>query len=335
MNHNPQVGGTGGAQGLPGSGSFLSQVDGTTFQLGPYGGINALMLGRSYPSVNTLTFATPQSYNSIAILSSSANGGGLGTAVLNFTNGTAMAFDLNAQDWYNTVTNVAIQGIGRLKLGQATLQTEDPGWNNPNLYQTTINLASLGLNIPVASITFTNPPVGGNQNSAIFAVSGSVMSPRVVIARQPQSVTNSDPSVASTFSVAAMGAAPLSYQWYRGNPGSGTLLVGKTAPSIVFNPTTTNDQGSYFVVVSNSMNVVTSSVATLTVFSAPVITQQLSPAISTNYQGESPAFSIGVNAALPLTYYWRYNGNFSPLGPPLCSQSTTARLPTQACIQSS
>jgi hypothetical protein len=109
----------------------------------------------------------------LIVLASSADGGGLGTLMVNFSDGThSLVFNFNAQDWFNTVTNVAIQGFGRLKLG-ATFTIEDNGDSNPNLYQTTINLAGLGLTQSVASITFYNPAgAGAQQNTAIFAVSG-------------------------------------------------------------------------------------------------------------------------------------------------------------------
>jgi hypothetical protein len=163
-----------GARGLPLDGVISSKLDNTTaFQLGPYGAANALMLGNTFPRFGTLTFSNPQSYHSIAVLASSANGGGQGTLVLNFTNGTRSAvFPFHAQDWFFVTTNVAIQGFGRLKLG-ATLTIEDNGVANPNLYQTTINLAALGLTQAVASVTFSNPATAGaQQTTAIFGLSG-------------------------------------------------------------------------------------------------------------------------------------------------------------------
>ncbi len=169
-----QLGLSGSTRGLPLNGVFASQVDSSTaFQIGPFGVTNALLLGYNYPKFGTLTLATPQSFNSIAILASSANGGGLGTFVLNFTNGTkSQVFNFNAQDWFFNTANVAIQGFGRLKLG-ASLTVEDNGNANPNLYQTTINLAALGITQPISSITFSNPAnAGAQQNTAIFAVSG-------------------------------------------------------------------------------------------------------------------------------------------------------------------
>jgi len=169
-----QQGLSGSTRGLPLSGVFPSQSDSSTaFQIGPYGAADALMLGDTYPKSGTLTLPSPQAFNSLAILAASANGGGQGTFVLNFTNGTqspVLAF--NCQDWFNTVTNVAIQGFGRLQLG-ASLTVQDNGSSNPNLYQTTVNLVALGLALPISSITFSNPAsAGATETTAILGVSG-------------------------------------------------------------------------------------------------------------------------------------------------------------------
>ena len=169
-----QQGLSGSARGLPLNGVFSSQSDSSTaFQLGPYGAADALILGDTYAKSGTLTLSTPDAFNSLTILAASANGGGQGTFVLNFTNGTkSSVFAFNCQDWFYVVTNVAIQGFGRLKLG-ASLTIEDNGSSNPNLYQTTVNLAALGLAQPIASITFSNRAgAGATESTAIFAVSG-------------------------------------------------------------------------------------------------------------------------------------------------------------------
>jgi hypothetical protein len=66
----------------------------------------------------------------------------------------------------------------------------------------------------------------------------------------------------ATFTVAANGAAPLSYQWQKGS----TPITGATASSYTTPATTVADDASTFqVVVSNSTGSVTSSSATLTV----------------------------------------------------------------------
>jgi hypothetical protein len=169
-----QQGLSGGNKGLPLNGVFSSQSDPiTVFQLGPFGATNALMLGNTYPQSGTLTLNPPMALNTLAILAVSANGGGQGTFFLTFTNGVrSPVFAFNCQDWYNTVTNVAIQGFGRLKLG-TSFNFEDPGGSNPNLYQTAMNLAPLGLSLPISSITFSNPAsAGATTTTAILGVSG-------------------------------------------------------------------------------------------------------------------------------------------------------------------
>ncbi|MFO1512920.1 MAG: LamG-like jellyroll fold domain-containing protein [Verrucomicrobiota bacterium] len=314
LNGNAQINASGqGLQGLPTDHLLRSQVDGSIFELGPYGGQNALMLGNGYPASGTLTLTTPRPFNRLAILATSANGGGLGTLVLNFTNGTkSQVFNLNAQDWYNTTANVAAQGFGRVRLGQATFSTENPGGNNPNIYQTTIDLAALGLNQTVASISITNPAVGGSRTTAILGVSGLVMPSPVAITRQPISATNNVPTSPVTFNIAAMGAPSLGYQWYKGNPGSGTPLAGQTGTNLVLNSIQLTDAGNYYVVATNASSSATSGVATLTVYRAPQIAQQPGPASSTRAVGQSISYSVVANAALPVNYYWRSNGVFIP-----------------------
>lgn len=64
-----------------------------------------------------------------------------------------------------------------------------------------------------------------------------------------------------TFVVGADGDAPISYQWYFG----ASLIPGATANSVVVTNVQFTNAGGYSVVVSNPLNVVTSSVANLTV----------------------------------------------------------------------
>jgi len=66
---------------------------------------------------------------------------------------------------------------------------------------------------------------------------------------------------AAAFSVTASGSAPLSYQWLK----DGSILSGATTSIYTLASVTTNDAGSYRVVITNSVGSITSSVATLTV----------------------------------------------------------------------
>jgi predicted alpha-1,6-mannanase (GH76 family) len=313
-----QAGTGNGSRGLPPDGAFTSQLDrASVFQFN-YGVTNALVLGNTYPASGTITLATPQAYNTLAILACSANAAGtVGTLVFNFTNGTqSQVFNFNAQDWFNNTNNVAIQGFGRLKLG-ASFNPEDSGPQNPNLYQTTINLAALGLNQPIASITFTKPSgAAGNQTTGIFAISGTVMPPFPAMAVQPQSVINNQPAQGVTFAGVAGGAPPLAYQWYysvNGSPGSYVRLTGQTNTTLQLSPPLqTTNAGNYVVVVTNAYGAVTSSVATLALHRAPVIVQQPTPTNVFAFAGASNTFFMTANAALPMSYYWRRGGTLVP-----------------------
>lgn len=68
------------------------------------------------------------------------------------------------------------------------------------------------------------------------------------------------------FSVAATGSAPLSYQWYF---NTNTPLAGGTNSTYVVSNVTSNDAGSYRVVVSNGAGSATSSNALLAIADAP------------------------------------------------------------------
>jgi predicted alpha-1,6-mannanase (GH76 family) len=310
-----QAGLTGSTRGLPPDGAFTSQLDATSVFQFAYGSTNSLILGYTYPASATLTLATPQAYNSITFLACSANtAAGIGTFVLNFTNGThSQTFNFNAQDWFGTTANVAIQGFGRLKLG-ASFGAEDNGALNPNLYQTTINLAALGMNQALTSITFTRPVgAGAQQTTGIFAISGAAMPAAPTIAEQPQSVANTQPAQGATFGVVAMGIPPLAYQWYfstDGSPGSYTPLTDQTNASLQLNPVLQpTNAGSYVIIVTNDYGAVTSSVATLALYRAPVIIQQPMPTNIYVFAGASNTFSMSAHAAVPVNYYWLLNGN--------------------------
>jgi predicted alpha-1,6-mannanase (GH76 family) len=263
-----QAGLSGSTRGLPPDGVFTSQWDKqTVFQFRPYGTLNALALGYTYPNTATLTLTTPRAYQSLTILASSAHGSGSGTFVLNFTNGTqSPVLSFNAQDWFGTTANVAITALGRLKLG-GSFGPEDNGAANPNMYQTTINLAALGLDQEIASITFTRPAgAGATQTTAIFAVSGILAYREPVITQQPapnQLFRFAGDS--HSWSVAANAAMPVSYQWRL----NGVAISEATNATYQLANLQTNHSGNYTVVLSNAFGVVTSSVAALTVAPPP------------------------------------------------------------------
>ncbi len=109
----------------------------------------------------------------------------------------------------------------------------------------------------------------------------------------------------ATFTVAATGSAPLSYQWRKNS----VAIAGMTSSSYTTPATTTADNGAQFtVVLSNSVGSVSSSVAMLTVSAAsvpPSITAQ--PASQTVTAGQTATFSVAATGTAPLTYQWKKN----------------------------
>ncbi len=121
------------------------------------------------------------------------------------------------------------------------------------------------------------------------------------ITQQPQSRTNIAGTTA-TFTVTALGASPMNYQW-RSN---GIAKAGATSATLTLNNVTTNDTLNYSVIVTNIYGAVTSSAAALTVVLSPAISQ--SPQNLTNYAGTTATFTITATGTAPLTYQWRTNG---------------------------
>lgn len=123
-----------------------------------------------------------------------------------------------------------------------------------------------------------------------------------IITLQPQSLTNNAGTTA-TFTVAVRGSSPFSYQWYK----NGSQISGATGSSLVFNPVTLANAGNYFVTVANGGGSVTSVVAQLTVYSAPVVVQQ-SPTPVQVFVGTAPTLRVSVIGPSPA-YQWSKDGS--------------------------
>jgi hypothetical protein len=142
------------------------------------------------------------------------------------------------------------------------------------------------------------------------------------IGTQPQNLTVNQGNSAM-FTVIASGTAPLSYQW-RFN---GANIVGATGSSYTRNNVQTNDTGNYSVVITNSVNTIVSSNATLTVIVPPSITTQ--PQNVTVNPGGDATFILAAAGTAPLSYFWRFNGIAIP-GATTTSYTRTNVQPTDA-----
>ena len=143
----------------------------------------------------------------------------------------------------------------------------------------------------------------GNSQTATLTVTAATGAPTITTQPANQTVTAGQ---TATFTVAASGTAPLSYQWQE----NGANITGATSASYTTPATSSANNGSTFaVLVSNSVGNVTSNTATLTVNAAavaPTITTQ--PLNQTVTAGQTATFSVVATGTTPLNYQWLENG---------------------------
>lgn len=127
-------------------------------------------------------------------------------------------------------------------------------WDTYSTYSATVSLTE-GEHI----IQFNIETPGYNLDNIEF-VSNNPPDIAPVITTQPQSTTVKITKDA-TISVTATGADPLSYQWYF----DGVAISDETESSLTISGVTIDDEGEYYVVISNSLGEVTSDTVSLTV----------------------------------------------------------------------
>jgi hypothetical protein len=121
------------------------------------------------------------------------------------------------------------------------------------------------------------------------------------ITTQPVSQTVSV-SYQVTFTVAATGAPPPTYQWQK----NGTNITGATGNSYTITSAGTTDAGTYTVVVANSSGSVTSQNATLTVVPHSTV------AIGADFNGDGKSDLLWQNSLTGAIGTWLMNGTIAP-----------------------
>jgi hypothetical protein len=182
-----------------------------------------------------------------------------------------------------------------------------------------------GLILPGATnalLTFASlqPPDFGDYEVLVVNGAGSivgaparleVLMPAAILS-QPQSVslrgsTNEADYGFTTnqaaFRVSAYSPSPLSYQWRK----DGVNLPGATSDTLVVSNVGLAHEGSYDVVLADSVGPVTSAPASLTVLVRPVlVVQPLSQAV---VPGATAVFSVSARGnPMPLSFRWRQQG---------------------------
>jgi hypothetical protein len=158
---------------------------------------------------------------------------------------------LNGQELYRINMPEGTPGYNTLAPGTLTegvfITTNIPG--------TRFNQGTNHLAVEVHQVNLTSSDVAFG-----LALHASFLTPTVLaITNQPQSLAL-DETRTATFTLGIQGE-PAYFQWYK----NGSPIAGATRNPLTLTAITTNDSGSYVGVASNSINSVTSSVATLTV----------------------------------------------------------------------
>ena len=152
------------------------------------------------------------------------------------------------------------------------------------------------------TVTLTNQVGSITSNPATLKIIQPAVN--VSITQQPQTQTIFV-SQGVTFSVSALGSAPLSYQWLF----NGVPIPSATSSVYTLANTQTSSAGSYSVVVTNPVSSVTSSNALLSVllpFSAPVISLQ--PNSQIVQVGSQATFAVATSTSGTTSYQWYLNG---------------------------
>jgi len=227
-------------------------------------------------------------------------------------------FVTNAGSGYTTIPQVNfIGGGGSGAAGTAvvsdgmvtaiTVTNAGSGYTNPPMVQIDppngFLIGQTNTTLDLNAVTTNN---AGNYSVVLSNTYGSVTSSvaslavvPILVTQQPASqiITNGGTAV---FSVSASGPGPFSYQWLF----NGNNLASTNLPTLTLANVTTNDIGSYSVIISSPLDSVTSSVAVLNM---PVYIA-MQPLDQNALLGGSFSFAVASGGTAPLSYQWAFDG---------------------------
>jgi hypothetical protein len=157
-----------------------------------------------------------------------------------------------------------------------------------------------------AKVTYNSGTTNG-LTSASPAVTLTVHD-QARITAQPQGGFIRTAGTSASFSVSALGLAPLAYQWRLNgkNLVDNGRITGATNANLSLTNLVTTDSGSYDVVVTNLYASATSQVATLDVYIPVGIS--VPPQNIAVIVGSNAVFSVTASGSEPLSYQWRRGG---------------------------
>ena len=164
-------------------------------------------------------------------------------------------------------------------------------------------LAGLALP-PNATIRARGFAVGGYEGASSWFWDTVIGQPALTL--EPLDRTN-NPGTLATFSVVAIGPAPLAFQWFKDGAAiqNGPSISGARTSTLTLTDVAWTDAAFYSVRITNAFGSVTSQVARLFV-PDPFIRVQ--PASLPALPGQTVTFSVTAGGTAPLTYQWRHDG---------------------------
>lgn len=210
--------------------------------------------------------------------------------------GTVVAWGRNNEGQTNAPTNLT--GVTAIAAGERhslALKSDGmvTGWGAGQM--STGNFPEYGQAIFSGSLSgVTAVAAGGFHTLAVFS------GPPPVLTSQPQNLTVPVGADAS-FSVAATGAAPLSYQWFL----NGEPVSGGTNATLLASVIQVSYAGIYTAVVSNSGGSVTSAPVTLTVTTTDTTPPWL---VSAKLAGGVVSFAFSEPMSRGQSFSWTANG---------------------------
>ncbi|HWD18429.1 MAG TPA: hypothetical protein VHB20_04055 [Verrucomicrobiae bacterium] len=155
----------------------------------------------------------------------------------------------------------------------ATMLTDDgvkySGSTASTLYVTNLQLADAG------SYYVAIHNAGGESSNLVAVLSVQFVVPSIAPGGDPTAITMLVGQTNALGVSSVSGTEPLSYQWYRGVPGSASAVSdlnefsGSETNDLTISGASLGDAGSYFVIINNAGGSATSLVATVTVVTPP------------------------------------------------------------------
>jgi hypothetical protein len=279
-------------------------------------------------AINSLQLTDSGNYTVVVSNSS----GSAKSAVYTITvNSQAIAPTISIQPAGSAVTSGDAASFSVTVAGTAPLSYQ---WYKDGLTLAGATSASLTLSSSSTSdagsytVTISNSAGSVTSTAATLKITAATVAPSITT--QPASLTVTAGQNAS-FSVAASGTAPFTYQWYK----DGAALSGATSSNLSLSSVSSTDAAAYSVKVSNTTGSVVSSAAALTVTaivtakntSAPTI--DIQPLPLNVVAGKGASFSVSVSGTAPFAYQW-YKDNSALSGATSSSLSIASVASTDA-----